>query len=154
MIGIITRESKIRTWSDRSIEEAKTWKRRCDSLRDAFQAVRYASLCKSRRKPESFVSSAMGIVSAAMTRCYGIEPYSTQVIAAHWMARGAIVDMATGEGKSIAVLLAALSLTSLGYSVHVATANEYLAQRDRDFAIQVAEQLGLTCDCISSAGSE
>ena len=154
MIAVITRGSKIRSWSDRSIQEAKTWQRRRESLRDAFQAIRYASLRKSNRQPEPSIAAAMAVASAAITRCCGIEPYPTQVHAAHWMARGAIVDMATGEGKSIAVLLAALSMTTLGYGVHIATANEYLAQRDRDFAIQIAEQLGLTCSCIPSTGSE
>ena len=50
--------------------------------------------------------------------------------AAATMLRGGVVDMATGEGKTLVGFLAASGLASLGRRVHVLVANDYLAPRD------------------------
>ena len=46
-----------------------------------------------------------------------------------------LAEMATGEGKTLAVALAAATAALAGMPVHVITANDYLVARD-------AEQLG------------
>ncbi len=154
MISIFSRRSTDGCLAEQSLRVAKSYLARHDSLRDTFQALRYESLCNPRRQVEQRIESALALASAAMMHCYGVEPYPTQLLAAHWMARGKIVDMATGEGKSIAVLLAAITMTVQGYGVHIATANDYLAQRDREFAHRITVDLGLRCDRVPSTGCE
>ncbi len=60
----------------------------------------------------------------------GTRLYPEQVRAAVHLSRGALVQMDTGEGKTYAIMLAALSLLRIHSRVYVVTANPYLAMRD------------------------
>lgn len=60
----------------------------------------------------------------------GTRLYPGQVRAAVHLSRGALVQMDTGEGKTYAIMLAALSLLRIHSRVYVVTANPYLAMRD------------------------
>ena len=46
------------------------------------------------------------------------------------LLNGAMAEMATGEGKTLAIALAAAPLAWPGLPLHVLTANDYLARRD------------------------
>ncbi len=154
MILMSPHKSFDRALSRQMVEDAKALMSRHESLKDSFQLLRYESLCKPRRQVDHRMATALALASAAMTHCYGLEPYPTQLLAAQAMASGQVVDLATGEGKSIAVLLAAIAMTAQGYGVHIATANDYLAQRDCEFAQRVLRHLGLRCDRVPSTGCE
>ncbi len=135
------------------------------SLSAVFQSVRYQALQSraiARERPKRMLPwstpnsisplvSGVAVAAAAMWQAHRVRPYPTQVAAAHWMARGTVVEMATGEGKSFAILLSAIAMNALGLSVHIATANDYLAQRDQQMAMPVAKQVGMLTDVISAA---
>jgi preprotein translocase subunit SecA len=55
-----------------------------------------------------------------------------------------VVEMNAGEGKTVAAAFAGVAQVVSGRSVHVMTANEYLAARDADWLGPVYESLGLT----------
>lgn len=61
---------------------------------------------------------------------------------------GAVAEMQTGEGKTLTVLLPVFLHALAGRGCHVVTANEYLAERDADFASTVLERLGVTVGCV------
>ena len=54
-----------------------------------------------------------------------------------------LVEMATGEGKTLAAALAASTAALARVPVHVITANEYLARRDADALRPLFGALGL-----------
>ncbi len=56
--------------------------------------------------------------------------HDSQVMAASWMLGNRLIEMATGEGKSVTVVLAAATAALAGVPVHVMTSNDYLARRD------------------------
>ena len=56
--------------------------------------------------------------------------YDVQVLAGLLLARGCVVEMQTGEGKTFASALPAFLFALAGEGVHVATPNAYLAGRD------------------------
>ena len=60
----------------------------------------------------------------------GMEPFEVQLLAAVSMLRGRVVDMETGEGKTLVGFLVAAGLAVTGRRVHVLSANDYLAGRD------------------------
>ncbi len=60
------------------------------------------------------------------------------------------VEMNAGEGKTVAASFSAVAQTLRGRSVHVITANEYLAARDRDWLAPVYESLGLSAGVVLS----
>ncbi len=79
----------------------------------------------------------------AARRALGQRAYDGQVIAALHMLDNRLVEMATGEGKSLAVALAAAMGGLAGIPVHVMTANDYLVQRDAQTFGPMYQLLGL-----------
>jgi preprotein translocase subunit SecA len=75
----------------------------------------------------------------------GVSPYNVQLLAGLAMAGGAIAEMQTGEGKTLAAALPAFLLSLSGEGVHVATTNAYLAQRDQALLAPVFQLLGASC---------
>ena len=87
----------------------------------------------------------------AARRTLGLRPFDVQVIAALALHEGAVVEMPTGEGKTLAAVMPA-SLHALGgRGVHVLTFNDYLARRDAEWMAPVYRALGLTVDWIGGA---
>lgn len=58
------------------------------------------------------------------------------------------VEMPTGEGKTLAIALAAAVTASNDTPVHVLTANDYLAERDAQRLSAFYAALGLSCGCV------
>ena len=57
---------------------------------------------------------------------------------------GKIVEMKTGEGKTLMCVAAAYSNSLTGKGVHVVTVNDYLAERDADWMRPVYAYLGVS----------
>ncbi len=83
-----------------------------------------------------------------MLATIGIAPYPVQYEAARLMLQGHLVEMATGEGKTVAAALAAAAAALLGTPVKLLTANDYLVQRDHDTMTPFYAALGLRCGCV------
>lgn len=73
----------------------------------------------------------------------GISHYPVQLRAGYLLARGFMVEMETGEGKTLAASLPAAALALAGYRVQVVTANDYLAERDAADLAPLYAALGL-----------
>lgn len=73
----------------------------------------------------------------------GLYPYDEQIQAAKYLYKGDIVDMKTGEGKTIACLLAMLMAARDGRKVYLATSNDYLSERDYEYSRPILEELGI-----------
>lgn len=96
---------------------------------------------------------AMALVAHALARTTGLQPYSTQLLAAWWLLSGSFVEMATGEGKTLAMGLAAGVAALGGAAVHVLTANDYLATRDHALLAPAYDALGLRSAAITAEAS-
>jgi len=83
----------------------------------------------------------------------GIEPFRLQVAAAAALSGGKVVQMATGEGKTLAAALAAASFALRGTNVHLFTANDYLAERDAAWMAGLYKALGLKAAAIAERSS-
>ena len=71
-----------------------------------------------------------------------------QLLAAFHLFRGRVVQMDAGEGKTVAIAIAAALHTVLGRGVHVITANDYLAERDAALLEPVFRSLGLSSGAV------
>jgi preprotein translocase subunit SecA len=78
------------------------------------------------------LAEACAIVALFAQRRLGLAPFETQIMAARAMLENRLVEMATGEGKTLAVAMAAAMGALAGMPVHVITANDYLVERDSD----------------------
>ena len=80
----------------------------------------------------AWLLEALVLASSALALAVGYRPHRQQLVAARVLLDDRLVEMATGEGKTAAIALAA-AVAALGRTpVHVVTANDYLAHRDAD----------------------
>lgn len=89
-------------------------------------------------------SEVFAIAGEAARRRLGLRPFDVQIVAALAMDAGAIVEMQTGEGKTLAAVLPVALNALTGSGVHVLTFNEYLASRDASWMGPVYQVFGLT----------
>ena len=80
----------------------------------------------------SSLDKCFALVREAASRTIGQRHYDVQLMAGWALLQGKLVEMETGEGKTIAATLPASTVALAGYPVHVITVNDYLAQRDAD----------------------
>ena len=89
------------------------------------------------------LEQAFGVVMAAAHDTLGLQLFDTQLQAARILLDNRLAEMATGEGKTHAVMLAAATAALAGVPVHVVTANAYLAARDAAALALLYRALGL-----------
>jgi len=85
-------------------------------------------------------------------RALAMVPFDTQLLAAATMLQGTVVELDTGEGKTLVGALAAGAHALNGRRVHVLTVNDYLAQRDAAWMGPYYGALGITSASVT-AGS-
>ena len=91
--------------------------------------------------PAEFYNS---LRSADDTGCLTFSPTVQQLAAATLLLRGTVVEMDSGDGKTLASAIAAAVFAAAGRRVQVLTANDYLASRDCDELAPMLEPLGLS----------
>src|SRR5260221_1079491 len=80
----------------------------------------------------------------ASQRTHGMRPFDLQLAAGVILHRGAIAELATGEGKTLSAGCPVFLNALTGKGVHVTTVNDYLAKRDAETMGPVYEALGLS----------
>jgi len=99
---------------------------------------------------EFILPEAFATVRETANRILGERHYNCQLIGGVAMFRGNIVEMRTGEGKTLVSTLPVYLHALTGKGVHVVTVNDYLAKRDSEWMGQVHRFLGLSVGLIYS----
>jgi len=107
-----------------------------------------ASLGSVSLSTDTDVVRFLSVASEVSRRRLGLDPFRVQLLAAVNMLRGRVVDMATGEGKTLVGFLVAAGLAMAGRRVHVLSANDYLAGRDASAGAPFFTALGLSCAAV------
>jgi preprotein translocase subunit SecA len=94
---------------------------------------------RSTNLPE--VIALAGVVAE---RVLGLKMFDVQLQGALALTAGKIVEMQTGEGKTLAAVPAIVWYARAGAGVHVMTVNDYLARRDAQWMGGIYEFLGLS----------
>ncbi|HEY5790636.1 MAG TPA: helicase-related protein [Gammaproteobacteria bacterium] len=89
-----------------------------------------------------------GVVAELAHRHLGMRPFEVQLIGARCLLDGKVVEMDTGEGKTLTAAIAASCAALHGVDVHVITVNDYLAERDAEFGRPLYAALGLDVGAI------
>lgn len=133
MEAINSREAELIRQNDRELRDRAAELRR--------QAVNGAPL-------DDLLPDVFALVRETARRVLGERPFDVQMLAGIALHEGKLVEMQTGEGKTLAAV-APVALNALtGRGVHVLTYNDYLARRDAGWMGPVYERLGLTVGCI------
>jgi preprotein translocase subunit SecA len=101
----------------------------------------------------ALLPEAFALVAEAVKRALGLTPHDNQLMAAAAMARGDIIELATGEGKTLAAVFTTFLKALAGKGVHVLTFNDYLAKRDAEWMGPVYHLLGITVRSIAEGMS-
>lgn len=100
---------------------------------------------------DDLLPDAFALAREAARRVLGERPYDVQVLGGIVLHRGGIMEMKTGEGKTLSSTTAAYLNALGGGGVHVVTVNDYLAGRDAAWMGPVFAYLGLTVGAITSS---
>jgi preprotein translocase subunit SecA len=122
-------QKTVATFSERRLREAANGLRR-ELYRQAFEP--------------NLVGWAFALTREAAYRYVGMRHHHVQLLGGAAMMSAALVEMETGEGKTLTALLPAVTAALAGQPVHVVTVNGYLARRDFEHLRPVYEALGLT----------
>ncbi|MCX5683344.1 MAG: prepilin peptidase, partial [Planctomycetota bacterium] len=131
---ILTMEKPLRDLSDAHLREQAA------ELRQRF---RFA-----RDTPED-LDRGYAVVSEVASRQIGLRPFQVQLAGALALEAGCIVEMATGEGKTLTATLPATIGGWRGRGCHVVTVNDYLAGRDAEWMKPLYQFCGLSVAAIS-----
>ncbi len=86
----------------------------------------------------------LALARTAAEKALDERPFDVQLLAAAAMLVGHVVEMATGEGKTLAGALAAAGYALQGRRVHVISVNDYLARRDAEWMGPLYAELGVS----------
>ncbi|MCW2591910.1 MAG: secA2 [Mycobacterium sp.] len=125
--------------------DAKAAKLDDDQLRKAAKLLVLDDLAESADIPQF-----LAIAREASERATTLRPFDVQLLGALRMLAGDVVEMATGEGKTLAGAIAAAGYAIAGRSVHVISVNDYLARRDAEWMGPLFEAMGLTVGWITA----
>ncbi len=139
-----------------------------DSTKTVIQTVRKdarkgASEEKIARKINSELLIRMpeilAAASAVAVETVGLNPYETQIQAAVAAIkgngeRGNLIEMQTGEGKTLVTALTASTIALEGKGVHIGETNDYLAERNIRELGPMYAALGLSVSLIKSDGTQ
>jgi len=105
---------------------------------------------KQGAKLNDLLPEAFALVREASKRTRGERHFDVQIIGGIVLHQGKIAEMKTGEGKTLAITLAAYlnALTEKG--VHIVTVNDYLAKRDCLDMGKIYKFLGLSSGYINN----
>ncbi|OYU12145.1 MAG: hypothetical protein CFE38_08550 [Comamonadaceae bacterium PBBC1] len=119
LMGLTQQEMQVR------LERARSWMRLDPKLADGH------------------LEEVLAVVGQLAWRGLGLKPYAVQFMGALALQQGLLAEMATGEGKTLTVGLAAAMAGLSGRPCHVITANDYLARRDAEEMSQLFLACGL-----------
>ncbi|MCL5271340.1 MAG: preprotein translocase subunit SecA [bacterium] len=109
-----------------------------DLLPEAFAAVKQACRRLCGKEWE-----AGGIMQK-----WEMIPFDVQLCGGVYLHRGFVVEMATGEGKTLVATLPLYLNALAGKGAHLVTVNDYLAKRDSEWVGPIYQMLGMTVGCI------
>lgn len=116
------------------------------------ESVRYRA--HSGEPPATLIRDAYPLVVEAARRQLGLRPYRVQILGGLALQSGCVAEMATGEGKTLTAAMPLFLNALRGEPCHLATANDYLAERDAETMRPLYGSLGLTVGHVTAGMSQ
>lgn len=146
-----------RMYANRVLAQVKKFGRTFQHFRDfelCDKSIDLRFRAKSGEKVKALLPEAFALLREACNRVLGMKHFDVQLLAGTHLATKCVVEMATGEGKTLTALLPLFLHALAGKGSHLATANDYLAFRDGQTAHPVFESLGLTLGVIQKESTD
>ncbi len=125
-----------------------------NELKSKTSKLKYlASISKEDVLDEKTLIEGFALTREASKRTINLRHYDIQLIGGLLLNEGKIVEMKTGEGKTLVCTSPALVNALSGNGVHIVTINDYLAKRDVEWMGQIYRFLGLKVGLIQDGAS-
>ncbi len=111
---------------------------------DAAFADAVAALRGKARLRDADLIEFCAVGREAARRALDQRAFDVQLLGTLGLLAGHVVEMATGEGKTLAGALAAAGYALQGRRVHVVSVNDYLARRDAEWMGPLFRELGVS----------
>lgn len=144
------------SWYHTQVDKIAVAGKALDTISDAQlkeQAVSLKELIASGASADSVLIHAFALGREAASRVLGMRPYDVQLIAGLGLFKGKLIEMQTGEGKTLAAVLPTFLRALSGQGVHILTFNDYLARRDAEWMGPLYDFLGLSVGAIQEGMS-
>ncbi len=128
------------------INRVRYWEKQHSSLSDADLRKHGLHLRGRARGGESLdrlLPEVFGLICVSAWRFARMRPFDVQIAGGYVLHKGALGELATGEGKTLTATMPVALNALTGKGVHVTTVNDYLAQRDGDTTSPIYGALGL-----------
>ena len=133
---------------------------RIDSLEESMKALDDTRLRRLGRSlsyraragepTDELLIETFAATREAGRRTLGMRHYDVQLLAGIALVHGSIVEMQTGEGKTLVATLPLILYALAGRGAHLATVNDYLAKRDAEWMQPIFKALGLSVGIVES----
>jgi preprotein translocase subunit SecA len=117
-----------------------------DNLKD--KTFEFKERLKKGEKLDDLLPEAFALVREAAKRALNQRHYDVQLLGGLGLHKGMVVEMMTGEGKTLTATLPAYLNALTQEAVHICTVNDYLAKRDTVWMGQIYYLLGITTACL------
>src|SRR5215203_666385 len=117
-------------------------------LKKSSLSLRYRA--RSGEPLERLLVEAFALVREAGRRRLNMRHFDVQLLGGAAVHHNSIVEMQTGEGKTLTATLPLYLAALEGKGAHLTTVNDYLAKRDADWMRPLYEALGMKVGCIQS----
>jgi preprotein translocase subunit SecA len=123
---------------------------RVKRLRAGYAELDDDSLARAGRRATT-LPEMIAVTAVVAARVLGLQMFDSQLQGALALGHGRVIEMPTGEGKTLAAVPAIAWLARGRQGVHVLTANDYLARRDAEWMRGIYERLGLRVAAVRSS---
>ena len=146
------RERDIKTLLPRlhAVNEREAWAMALDASEFPVKTQEFRNRLSGGEALEGVLPEAFALAREAARRVLGERAFDTQMLGGLVLHDGKIVEMKTGEGKTLSSVAAAYLNSLEGKGVHVVTVNDYLAERDSNWMGSVFSYLGVSVGAILS----
>lgn len=117
---------------------------------DNKKIVEIQKLAQDGGAEGSGIAEVFSRVYCAVQKTLNITPFAEQIGAALALSGHKMVQMQTGEGKTLSAVFSACFEAVSGGQVMVLTFNDYLANRDYEWMKPVYDEMGVTVGCITA----
>ncbi|QEN17191.1 accessory Sec system translocase SecA2 [Mycobacterium sp. ELW1] len=148
MLGATTEKTKAQSMAE--VDASAEFDDKAKGLDDEQLAKAAKLLDLSDLASSSDIPQFLAVAREAAERTTGLRPFDVQLSGALRMMAGDVIEMATGEGKTLSGAIAAAGYALAGRNVHVVTINDYLARRDAEWMAPLIESMGLTVGWITA----
>ncbi|EID53506.1 accessory Sec system translocase SecA2 [Saccharomonospora xinjiangensis] len=122
-----------------------------EKLSDAELTERAAKVREAGELDDDLLVEVCALGREAARRALGERAFDVQLVGTMALLTGHVVQMATGEGKTLSGALAAAGYALAGKRVHVISVNDYLARRDAEWMRPVYDLLGVSVGWVEPA---